>query len=348
MATFSSGVKCFRSFLIRSLRYLNGRTLSPFPAEAGHGEFGFFEEQLAASRQHLEESKRKLLNFDTEHGVVAAGLQRDLTLQKLSEMDASGRQARIELSETQRRVTELKNQLLTLPERTTTQVRISDNPGLLKALKSSLLELQLKRTQLLTKFEPNHPLVQEVDQQIAQVEASIANENVMPVRDETTDKDTNYEWAKAELQKAQVQLKGLEARVAATSAQRVEYLSMARHFGEDSVTQQDLLRSEKAALENYLLFVKKREEARMDDALDERGIVNVAVAEQPVVPALPLWSTWNVIAIGFVLAGCAGTVAAFGAEYVDPSFRDPDDVVAYLNSPVLASLPKETLRRLSA
>ena len=35
MGTFSSGVKCFRSFLIRSLRYLNGRTLSPFPTEAG-------------------------------------------------------------------------------------------------------------------------------------------------------------------------------------------------------------------------------------------------------------------------------------------------------------------------
>jgi hypothetical protein len=35
MATFSSGVKCFRSFLIRSLRYLNGQTLSPFPTEAG-------------------------------------------------------------------------------------------------------------------------------------------------------------------------------------------------------------------------------------------------------------------------------------------------------------------------
>jgi hypothetical protein len=35
MATFSYGVKCFRSFLIRSLRYLNGRTLSPFPTEAG-------------------------------------------------------------------------------------------------------------------------------------------------------------------------------------------------------------------------------------------------------------------------------------------------------------------------
>src|SRR5580704_7509578 len=38
MATFSSGVKCFRSFLIRSLRYLNGGTRSPFPTEAGHDQ----------------------------------------------------------------------------------------------------------------------------------------------------------------------------------------------------------------------------------------------------------------------------------------------------------------------
>jgi hypothetical protein len=39
MATFSSGVKCFRSFLIRSLRYLNGGTLSPVPTEAGHDAY---------------------------------------------------------------------------------------------------------------------------------------------------------------------------------------------------------------------------------------------------------------------------------------------------------------------
>src|SRR5882724_3426123 len=38
MATFSSGVKCFRSFLIRSLRYLNGGALSPVPTEAGQDD----------------------------------------------------------------------------------------------------------------------------------------------------------------------------------------------------------------------------------------------------------------------------------------------------------------------
>ena len=118
-----------------------------------------------------------------------------------------------------------------LPERTTTQVRTADNPELLKALKASLLDLQLKRTQLLTKFEPSHRLVQEVDQQIAQAEATIAAENALPLRDETTDKNPHYEWAKSELQQAQVQLKGLQAREAATFAQLTDYRAIARETG---------------------------------------------------------------------------------------------------------------------
>jgi uncharacterized protein involved in exopolysaccharide biosynthesis len=312
------------------------------------GEFRFFQQQTVESRRQLEESKRQLLDFTSGHGVVAAAQQRDLALQKLSEVDSSYRQTRIELAETQQRVWELGDQLAKLPERTTTQVRIADNPELLKALKSSLLDLQLKRTQLLTQFEPSHRLVQEVDQQIAQAEATIAAENALPLRDETTDKDAHYEWAKAELQRMQVQLRALQAREAATVTQETAYQAMTRQLGEDAITQDDLLSTEKAAQENYLLYVKKQEEARMDDALDERGIVNVAIAEHPVAPALPVWSAWTVLVVGLAAAGAAGTGAAFAADYVDPAFRTPDDVVAYLNSPVLASLPRRPRGKLSA
>ncbi len=77
----------------------------------------------------------------------------------------------------------------------------------------------------------------------------------------------------------------------------------------------------------------------MADALDQRGIVNVAVAEQPVPPALPASSTWTLLALGLAAAGTAGTGAAFVADHLDPAFRTPEDVVAYLNAPVLASLP---------
>ncbi len=313
-----------------------------------NGGHRFFEQQTTESRRQLEEAKRKLLDFTATRGAVAAAEQRDLALQKLSDVDASYRQTRIDLAETQQRVWELEAQLQKLPERTTTQVRMADNPELLKALKSSVLDLQLKRTALLTKFEPSHRLVQEVEQQIAQAQATIASENALPVRDEVTDKNAHYEWAKSQLQAAQVQLRALQAREAATSQQEDAYRSVARRLGEDAITQDDLLSSEKAAQDNYLLYMKKREETRMDDALDEGGIVNVAIAEQPVAPALPLWSPWTVLAIGLAAAGAAGTGAAFSTDYLDPAFHTPEDVLAYLNSPVLASLPRRPRGRLPA
>jgi uncharacterized protein involved in exopolysaccharide biosynthesis len=312
------------------------------------GQLRFFEQQTGESRRQLEESKKKLLDFTNRHGVVMAAQQRDLVLQRLDDVEANYRQTRVEMSETARRVQELNAQLAHLPERTVTQVRTADNPELLRALKASLLDLELKKTQLLTKFEPNHRLAQEVEQQILQAKAAIAAERLSPLRDETTDQSANYEWAKAELQKAQVEMKGLAAREATTSANWAEYRTLARQLGEDAIVQDDLTSSEKAAQENYLLYVKKREEARMGDALDEGGIVNVAIAERPAVPALPVWPAGTVVLVGFVAALTSGTGVAFAADYMDPALRTPEEVFACLEIPVLASLPEEMDRRLSA
>lgn len=312
------------------------------------GERPFFMEQEEQSRRQLEESKLQLLDFTSHRGVVSAALQRDLSLQKLSDIEASHRQTKIAIAETEERVAELRNQLGVLPERTTTQVHTAENPELLKELKSNLLTLELKRIQLLTKFEPSHRLVQEVEKQIEQAKSAIAAERLAPVRDETTDKNTRYEWAQSELQQADVQLRALHARDVATNMEEASYREAAQGLGNAAITQEDLIENEKAALDNYLLYVRKQEEARMNDALDERGIVNVAIAEQPVAPALPRWSAWMVVLVGFVAAGASGTGAAFTADYLSTSFRDPDDVVAYLNAPVLASLPKSNRGRLSA
>jgi uncharacterized protein involved in exopolysaccharide biosynthesis len=312
------------------------------------GQLHFFDQQTAESRHQLEEAKEKLVTFTNEHNVVMAAQQRDLVLQRLDAEEAIYKQTRVQMAETAKRVQELNLQLAKLPPRTTTQVRTADNPELLRALKASLLDLELKKTQLLTKFEPSHPLVQEVERQILQARSAIAAEDVTPVRDETTDKDADYEWARAELQKAQVEMKGLQAREATTGAHLAEYRTLAHQLGDDAITQDDLVSREKAAEDNYLLYVKKREEARMGDALDEGGIVNVAVAEQPVVPALPVWPPGLIVLVGFVAALTSGTGAAFAADRMDPALRTPEEVLTCLEIPVLASIPEGTGRRLSA
>lgn len=86
----------------------------------------------------------------------------------------------------------------------------------------------------------------------------------------------------------------------------------------------------------------------MNDTLDEHRIINVAIAEEPVAPAIPINSKWTVLALGVLGAGVAGLGAAFGADYVDPGFRDPNDVLVILNAPVLASLPRLGRRKLRA
>jgi uncharacterized protein involved in exopolysaccharide biosynthesis len=172
--------------------------------------------------------------------------------------------------------------------------------------------------------------------------AAIAAEDLSPVRDDTTDRNPAYEWAQAELQKEQVQEQGLEAKAAATGIQLEAYRELAARLGKDAITQDDLLNSEKSAQENHLLYVKKREQARMNDALDAGGIVNVTLAERPVAPALPLWSAWIILTVGLAAAAACGTASAFAVDYLDPAIRTPDEVLACLDVPVLASLPRNT------
>ncbi len=327
-----------------STAYLEKHTEVHRPA----GELHFFDQQMAESQQQVEQAQQRLLDFTKSHDVIAAGQQRDLILRRIDDVEAAYKQTQVELSEATHRVQELEKEIIELPARTTTQVRTADNPELLRSLKTSLLDLQLKKIQLLMKFEPTHRLVQEVEEQIQETQSAIAAEKSTPVRDETTDKDVDYEWAKGELERARVDVTGLLAREQKTGAQLAEYRTLARQLGTDALTQDDLTSAQQAAQENYLLYVKKREEARMGDALDRGGIVNVAIAEQPVAPALPVWPAAGVAIVGLVAATVTGTGAAFTADYLDPALRTPEEVLACLEIPVLASLPGKNGHRLSA
>jgi len=182
--------------------------------------------------------------------------------------------------------------------------------------------------------------VQEVEKQIHDTRASIAGEKSAPLRDETTDRDPTHEWARAELVKAQADLSGLQARAASEQATLARYRSGARSLQEASIVQQDLLRATKIEEENYLLYLRKQEEARINDALDRRGILNVAIAEAPTVPALPARSRLLYGFLSMFLAGTASLGLVFVADFLDPSFRTPDEVTASLEAPVLASFLK--------
>lgn len=304
------------------------------------GEFKFFDEETRKYRESLDQAQAKLTEFTKSTGVVSAGLERDGALRQADEFDAAARQARSSLLETQRRVAELQNQLGTLKPRSVTVVRTSDNSQLFEQLKSTLLNLQLKRTDLLTKFAPTYPLVLDIDQQIEDTKKAITAEEGKPLREESSDRDPTYQWTKDELAKAQADLQGLAERAASTAATAAQYHDSAKRLDQNGLVQQNLERAAKTAEENYLLYAHKREEARISDALDQAGILNVAVAEEPSVPVLPTKSPLSIAMFTLLLAGAFSLSTAFAVDFMDPSFRTPDELANYLGTPVLAALPK--------
>lgn len=305
------------------------------------GQFNFFEQQVVESRRGLQQAESQLMDFTQMQGIVSASLERDAALKRLSDADASSRETSVALAEARQRVRGLEASLKMLPERTTTIIRSVDNPQLLGELKMKLLELGLKRTDLLTKFQPSYRVVEEVDKQIADTKAAIAAEDTFPVRDVTTQPDPNNQWSRAELVKSRVEIGALEARANATEAVVAGYRASAQQLGDQAIEQEQLLHGLKAAEDKYLLYVNKREEARIGDALDQGGILNVAIAQKPRVPELPIWSLWMFGAIGLLVGGTVSTGLAFTTDYLAPGFRTPEEVIAYLGSPVLASLPSE-------
>lgn len=304
------------------------------------GEIQFFEQQTAESEKRLHQSEAQLVHFTNTRGAASPALERDIALQKLGDAEAAYRQMDQDRVETEQRITGLHQQLASFPSRSVTVKRWADNPELIAKLKSRLMELDLKRTELLTRYEPSYRLVQEVDREIEETRQLIAAEALNPVRDETSDKDPNYEWARMELEKAQVQSSSLRARQSDAATQITSLRRLAQQMQSDSVDQQALVRTAKAEEDNYLLYLRKREEARIGDALDERQILNVAVVEPPVAAVLPVRSVLLYFLLAFGVAVAFSVGAAFTAEYFDPTIRTPNEARGLLEVPVLAWLPE--------
>ena len=305
------------------------------------GASEFFQQQADRYKNELADAESHLVSMNQQTGVISADFEKQDTLQKVSSFDVSLEQTRAAIAETKQRIQALQGKEASIPSRVTTQIRISDNPQLMANLKSTLLNLEIKRTELLEAYDPSYPLVQEVEKQIAQTVAAVADAQAGAVREETTDQDPTHEWVRTEMAKAEADLVGFEARFSVLSGAVRTLQDKALKLDRQSVVQQELLRTAKADENSYLLFRQKREEARIADALDQRKIVNVAIAEASTVPLVPSGLPSGIkLLLAILIAALLSSGIGFVAEYLDPTFRTAAEVKEYLEIPLLATIPR--------
>jgi uncharacterized protein involved in exopolysaccharide biosynthesis len=303
------------------------------------GQFEFLSKETDKYRRRLTDAEARLAAVNKSGQAPAAETDRNNTLQKVAELDYTLRQTRSAVEAARHRISALESELASTTPRLSTQMKKADNTALLQQLKSTLLDLELKRTDLLSKYDPTYVAVKEVDTQIAQTRAAIEHETASPVLENTTDRNPTYEWLNSELAKAKADLPTLEANARATEAAVASYRQKILDLDQKAIVQQDMIRNVRAEEENYLLYLKKQEEARIAEQMDDARISNVVITEAAAVPVLPSTSPLSIVLLGLPLGLLVSVGAAFVSDYLDTSFHSPEEVWDVLSVPVLASLP---------
>jgi uncharacterized protein involved in exopolysaccharide biosynthesis len=306
------------------------------------GSFDFFEQQTARYGKELSDAEARRIAFEQQQHVVQPAAERELTLEQLSKFQAERHQNESQAFAAAARMKQLLAEQQSAPTRQTTEMRQSGNAQLLADLRSTLLTLELKRTDMLVKYAPSYPPVSDVERQIADTQRAIEAAEQSPVSEVTTDRVPTQDWIATELAKAEADRAEYAAQAASLRNTVQQYQAEARRLDQVDETDADLTRGVKSAEENYVLYLHKREEARISDALDERRIVNVSIAEAPTVPALPSEPLGWILVGGLFTAGFAGIGTAYAADRMDSCFRTPDELNRYLDVRVLAAIPQST------
>jgi len=306
------------------------------------GSFEFFSKETDRYKGALANSEAALAEFGKTEGVVAPDVQRTNLAQLSMNTLGALHSAQQAIAAAEQRIAADEKQIQATPARSTTQQVSNSADILLQQLQTNLLAAQVKRTQLVMKYDANYPLVKEADKEIAQTQAAIADAEKQQYVNETTDRDPTYEFLREDIARAKTELASQKATEAALKQSLDKVQTQMVDLDRKALKQQDLLREAKADESNYLLYLAKREQERTSDALDQKRIGNVSIAVPPVFPLLPAYSPILIMAIGLFVAVFMSVGLAFTLDYFDSSFRTPAEVLETLRIPVLGAVPKQS------
>jgi succinoglycan biosynthesis transport protein ExoP len=304
---------------------------------SSQGSYDVFDRQAKHYQEQLGVLQTKLNEFQQQRNIVLLGQQKDLNLRKMVDLEGALKETEAAYRENDQRIHSLKQQVKDLMPRITTQARQVPNQYSIERLNTMLAELQNKRTELLTKFRDNDRMVQQLDQQIADTKANMEKANKMISTEESSDVNPVRQTLESELAKAQASAPALQSRLATLTRQVGEYRQSLGGFQHATADDDQLLREIKEAEDSFFLYSKKREEARIGDAMDRQKIANVVLVEPPRVPVLPrpklslsLIAT-DVLCCAFIL----GTALLMGAA--SKTVYTPRELEDLTGLPVLAS-----------
>ena len=302
----------------------------PRPESALRARSADFNQKLAATNSAL----KKL------DGVPQVATQQELLLKQFYDLQKQAESAQIERRENEQRSIALRAQLVTQPEQIETG-SVTKYVSALDKMKEELLTLELQRTQLQQKYQPNHRLLRDHEQRIAQAKALIAQEEQNPPRERSFARNQTRQRLNDDLLKAEADLAALTQREERLGKLVLEHQAQLAALHAQSFQKSDLERERALHEDAWRLFEKKAQEAEINAVLHPpANDASVRLAEAPTNPTQPVNQRRGRTGAGLLLLGLVLSVGGtLLVESLHPRLRHEAGLQRRFGWDVLASLP---------
>lgn len=275
----------------------------------------WLSKQLADLQIKVETSQAKLVEYEKEHGIVGADDKKNLTVDKLDELnkELTGAQADRIQKESLYQIVKSGH-----PDDVTAIFQDS----VLASLRQQQTELESQDALLSTQFGPSYPKVLEIRNQLNEVKKAYEEE----LHNSVTRLENDY----------QTSLKREEMLQTALNQQT----EVANQLSENAIQYKVLKQEADSNRQLYDGLLLKLKEGSLAAGLDSSNIRIVDVARVPLHPARP-----NIpLNLEFaVLIGLVGGIAiAFTLEGIDTTVRTPDQAENISGLPILGVIPLQS------
>ena len=304
----------------------------------------FYRKQSELLQNKVKKGEQLLSNFMIQHGLTSPAEEKVALLKQQADLGAGLNQASSQQAETESRLRELNRQLAETSQ--TILLNEEKERSLPVVLQEKLVELEAKERELDWRYHDQVPFSRE----LRKIRDQIQVHRTTLAKPETNTKSRSginplYHSLVGEIFREEAALKAFKAKKETQLAQLADYREKIDKLNKAHIELNNLQRQVEPDAKNYQLYLNKFEEFRISNAMDVEKISNVSIIDpafislNPVSPK-PMLNIMLSIFVGVI----GGLGLASFLEYFNRTLETVQDVGAYLDLPVIASIPeiKET------
>ncbi len=308
------------------------------------GAYLFFRKQVETLQDSLYNLRARLERYEIENNLIAPEQQRQLYLQKLTEYEVQLSALRASSRAATQQVSFLEKQIAAEPKRLQSQNQ-EVSSTVIDGLQDQLASLKAKYAEVVSteksRSEPKGQLARSLKARIAKIEESIQQHERTQQPEVASDINRSMMDLTTELTRARFDMIGFQTKERELKTAAAELRQELKNLERASFAHEAMLRKLQLMQNNFELYTKKQEEARISEALDREKFANVTIIDPASVPLSPVSPNRKLnIMAGFFLALFVSVGAVLGLGFFDGVVHASSDIERQLEIPVIVSIPE--------